>query len=502
MFLLARSMRYVAVVLFLSSACADTGSSETALDAGTDTANDTTSGAMDAATYATDIADTTEGALDDVAADSPPDVIADAAPDVVVDTAPDVVADTAPDVVPDVDSETGDSDAADGSVAEAPFHPFPQHVALPEGAIRPSRDQASLDADVRAFYDHWRDAYLVEAGEAEGHTLYRVSFGSTDPGRTVSEGQGYGMVITAMMAGYDPNAQTFFDGLWRFSRENPSGVDPRLMDWDWPSTTSGNDSAFDGDADIAFGLLLADAQWGSDGEIDYAAAASEVIAGILESTIGPASRLPMLGDWVDPDGSPRSQWTPRSSDFMPGHFRAYREATGDGAWDDVIGRIDGTIDYLQTTHTSTGLLPDFMVAEDMTGAHYAPADPGFLEGPHDGHYYYNAGRVPWRLTNDYLAHGGATRLTQIQRINTWIRATTGGDPMAIRAGYTMEGAPIGDYFTTFFAGPFGVAAMVDADNQAWLDAVYDAVRTRHENYFEDTVNLLCLITMSGNFWAP
>jgi hypothetical protein len=38
--------------------------------------------------------------------------------------------------------------------------------------------------------------------------------------------------------------------------------------------------------------------------------------------------------------------------------------------------------------------------------------------------------------------------------------------------------------------------------QEWLNAVYDAVYGRHENYYEDTVNLLCLLVMSGNFWSP
>ena len=48
------------------------------------------------------------------------------------------------------------------------------------------------------------------------------------------------------------------------------------MDWKVPQT-GGDDSAFDGDADIAYGLLLAHAQWGSDGSVNYAADASTVI---------------------------------------------------------------------------------------------------------------------------------------------------------------------------------------------------------------------------------
>ena len=56
------------------------------------------------------------------------------------------------------------------------------------------------------------------------------------------------------------------------------------MDWRVPGNGGGgDDSAFDGDCDMAYGLLLADAQWGSTGDIDYAAELTTVLAGILRS---------------------------------------------------------------------------------------------------------------------------------------------------------------------------------------------------------------------------
>ena len=44
--------------------------------------------------------------------------------------------------------------------------------------------------------------------------------------------------------------------------------------------------------------------------------------------------------------------------------------------------------------------------------------------------------------------------------------------------------------------------MIEAANQAWLNALYDSVRAQHEDYYEDSVALLCLLAMSGNFWDP
>lgn len=36
--------------------------------------------------------------------------------------------------------------------------------------------------------------------------------------------------------------------------------------------------------------------------------------------------------------------------------------------------------------------------------------------------------------------------------------------------------------------------------QQWLDKIYDTVRARHEGYYEDSLTLLSLLAMSGNFW--
>ncbi len=53
-----------------------------------------------------------------------------------------------------------------------------------------------------------------------GNQLYRVKFGksTSEAAQTVSERQGYGMLITVMMTGKDLTAQTTFDGLFRYAR--------------------------------------------------------------------------------------------------------------------------------------------------------------------------------------------------------------------------------------------------------------------------------------------
>ncbi len=391
------------------------------------------------------------------------------------------------------------------------LRPFPQHVPYTAGSLLPStRSQAMLDEDVRNAYDRWKANYVAAAAPgAGGVARYRIKFGLEADSPTVSEGQGYGMLIVALLAGHDPDARNVFDGLFRFSFDHRSLNDSRLTDF-WVNADEspddlGDDTAFDGDADIAYALLLADAQWGSEGDINYRAEAFTVLQGQLESVVGPTSRLPLLGDFVDPAGETINEYTPRSSDFMPGHFRAFARASGNGAWTQVTEATQAAITSIQANHSpATGLLPDFLVpvsAEDHT---LMPAPADFLEGPHDGHYSYNAGRDPWRIGTDWLINGSAESRAQVQNISTWAATSTGGDPQLVKPGYLLDGTPIppGDYFTSFFAAPLGVAAMCTPGQQAWLNALYDAVRVREEGYYEDSVTLLCMIVMTGNFWDP
>ncbi len=389
----------------------------------------------------------------------------------------------------------------------APNRPFPQHVDYAPGTLRPDhRTQSRQDDDVRALYYQWKGNYLVRVDTQSDKPVYRISYGKTNPARTVSEGQGYGMLIVTLMAGYDPEAQTILNGLFRFSRLHPSSVDNRLMAWEVPENPeTGVDAAFDGDADIAHALLLADNQWGSSGEINYRAEADTILTAIISSMIGPESHLPMLGDWVSREGTPYSQYTPRSSDFIPDHFRAWHRLTGDSRWQNVLSAVQSAISSIQERYSpTTGLLPDFMVPVSTSDHNLKPAPANFLEGSYDGEYEYNAGRDPWRIAIDGLLDNDATSLAQAGKIADWIAAASGKNPANIKAGYYLDGRvlPEHDYFTSFIAAPFAVAVMTRPGLQTFLNDLYDSIRTREEDYYEDSVAMLCMLVLTGNYWAP
>src|SRR5262249_26200057 len=90
----------------------------------------------------------------------------------------------------------------------------------PVGTIVPSGSPSSLDEATASFYREWKAKYLVQgcgAGRYYVQTAIEGSGGGQEGASiTVSEGHGYGMIITAMMAGHDPEAQRILDGLYLF----------------------------------------------------------------------------------------------------------------------------------------------------------------------------------------------------------------------------------------------------------------------------------------------
>jgi endo-1,4-beta-D-glucanase Y len=415
---------------------------------------------------------------------------------------------------PDGPIGSGDAAAPDGSpgpeagTADGPIgglgHPFGTHGGYyGTGVLFPSdHTPAELDDATASFYDGWKSRYLKPACQA-GQYLMKSS--PSTSAWTVSEAHGYGMVTTVVMAGHDPEARSIFDGLYAYYDGHRSTVDSNLMAWAQDSScqdVEGSDSATDGDLDIAYSLLLADAQWGSGGTIDYLAEGKRIIAAILASDVHPENSL-LIGDWAT-SGDAHYNGT-RPSDFMTDHFKVFQRMTGVARWNDVVDKTYAVVTYLQQNHSpSTGLLPDFAINAPTPTPQPAPS--GWLEGADDGNYSWNACRTPWRLAIDYLMSGEVRSQTAVRKMNAWIRTKTGDSPASIWDGYQLDGTTIGTGAQMAFMAPFGVSAMVEAasgTNQAWLNALWDAmVGQGPGEYYGDSLKLQAMIVMSGNWWAP
>ncbi len=382
--------------------------------------------------------------------------------------------------------------------SQQPRMPFPRHVAYARGSIKPSHlSQEKLDQLTLDFYGQWKRRY-VKAGCHPGE--YYVWFEGNK--QCVSEGQGYGMIIAALMAGADQTAKAIYDGLYRYYKAHP-GHNPYLMAWAQAKNCRDIDkgSATDGDMDIAYSLLLADRQWGSSGQINYLDEARKMIGTIARHEINPGTKSVLISDAVDDDS--KDFYDTRTSDFMPANFKAFASATLDPRWDKVTDENYKLFGYMQQTYSpDAGLVPDFILHINKTPV---PALPHYLESRYDGNYYYNACRVPWRIATDFLLTGDKRAKSIDDKINRWIRQTTKGDPDNISAGYTLAGNDLkGHYFEALsFIGPFAVSAMVDKKNQQWLNDVWDYLvdfKLKDYDYYDNTIKLLNMIVISGNYW--
>lgn len=388
-----------------------------------------------------------------------------------------------------------------GAAAREPARPFPYAADLTPGVIKPNNvSQADMNSKVRTYYARWKGRYLrTEGGE------YWVEY---QPGKTVSEAHGYGMVLAAYMAD-----KKIFDSMFRYFRAHPSKNAGHLMAWKQKLSNGtmvdveGQDSATDGDLDIAYGLLIADVQWGSGGAIEYKREALKVLSDVLSHEVNESTWTLKLGDWV---GSQDAKYT-RPSDFMTGHFLAFAKADLAHAkqWRRIHDKVVKLVnDQFEHGSAKTGLMPDFMV---KSGKRFVPVSGKYLESRHDGDFSYNACRTPWRLAMSYLLEGRDEMLPALRKQARWIERATGGDPSRIRAGYYVRNGTNGDPFVSYsdlpFTAPFAVSAMLGGKrSQDWLNALWRSITGADfgalNDYYGDSIRMQVMLTVSGNWWQP
>jgi len=388
--------------------------------------------------------------------------------------------------------------------AQPCLKPFPGHAGYFAGVITPNHiSSGEMDDSVRSFYFQWKKRYIRKSRCSDSYYVWSENSGRNH--ECVSEGQGYGMIIVALMAGADPLSHSTFDGLLKYYLEHPSKRSKALMSWA-QRIVCGHDeesSASDGDIDIAYSLLLADAQWSSRGNINYLLKAKSIIGAVMDQEINRKTYSVLESNSIESDS--RDYFDMRSSDFMPSEFRSFYKATNQKDWVRTIDSCYKLFSYIQQKYsTDAGLVPDFI--QDIN-KNPAPAKKRYLESKYDGIYNYNASRVPWRIATDFIISGDRRSKLFLEPINRWIRATTADNPDNISAGYTLDGDDLKSrhFEALSFISSFAVAAMTDAKNQAWLNKLWDYIilfKLKDFDYFDNSIKMLNLIILSHNYWAP
>lgn len=392
--------------------------------------------------------------------------------------------------------------------------PFPQHTVYDKNTIKPSsQSQADMDKFVCDFYHIWKRAYVRNncSDPQQFYILDDEDLEKDEAQRSicVSEGQGYGMLITVMMGGFDKDAKTVYDGMYKFYKAHHSKRSDYLMSWSILSgciTNTKNEnqsSATDGDFDIALSLLMAGEQWGNNGNIKYHDEALKMLDAILKYEINHRKNTVLLSD-ANINGDP-DYYDIRSSDFMPAHLKIFNKYLPDKMWLTVLNQMYGIVNQIQDTYSPrTGLVPDFIVFHD---GKYRPASSNYLESKYDGDFYFNACRLPLRVALDKLMNGDTKADKLLIQFNEWIQKTTDNTIEKISSGYHLNGQKIGKNNTIpSFVCPIAVSAMIGRDNREWLNDLWDFMTAefvfKEFNYYDNTIMMISILILTGNYWTP
>jgi endoglucanase len=360
-------------------------------------------------------------------------------------------------------------------------------------------NQNSKDTSLKNYYLSWKKKYIKEALPSKDKPQYIVDMFDFDnnkkqPYDTTSEAMGYGLIITALASRFDTNSKIYFDGLYKMLLRNKSTINSCLFSWTMighSEKTKRSDSAIDGDMDIAYGLVMANNLWGSKGVINYQKEAVDIINCIYDNEVNKENFKLMLGDWWH-DG-----WneTTRTSDFMGTHLKLFANITGNRSFLKIRKKFYNIAQNIQYKYSkTTGLLPDFVIKSNSR-----PAYKNTLESIYDGHYYYNAARIPLRFILDY-AHFNNKRPKEItNKIVNFVYKKSKGNIKNIKSGYYLNGKVIGDYFDSAFAAPIVAAATGQKRLQSFVNTGWDYLLKNKNNYYSDSLNMLSLFYLGGRW---
>ena len=366
--------------------------------------------------------------------------------------------------------------------------------ALGVGIYVTQRPTATIKVNkpmVAKHYRVWKGTYL----QGDSNAKFVVTNQDHDKKQTLSEAQGYGMLIAIMAARQGFGSQKTFDQLTQYYVDHQISKDNPLMAWRQQqvgkrmvSTTAEKTSATDGDLDIAYALILADEYWaqhGKPGRHDYGKLARRLLKAIAAREINPVTKLPRVGDWAK-EG--QSSELVRSSDLITAYFRKFARYTRDGTWTQVVQNSQTVLQKLSGKY-ETGLMADFVTVQGRN-LDVGSVLPKQVDSPYDHQYGFNACRVPWRVAYDYqLNHSRISYDVTAKMLKFFRHCQRPGTV------HDLSGNLLAQYDSAAFTAPVAYAAYVLNDQK--LSQRYAPeldMSLVKQGYYPATLHMVTLLT--------
>ena len=349
------------------------------------------------------------------------------------------------------------------------------------GAYGKSQDAANA-------YNYWKTTYVVSCGGGQSRVLF------DDGTSTVSEGIGYGMLLTAYAGD-----KTTFDALYAFYKANADANG--LMNWKIGGCTgaSGTMGATDADEDAAMALLVAAYQWPTaTAPYTYKTEANKLITAInkceIDTKTSPPNQ-PSNGDgWINCNSTSN---TCRNPSYMaPAYYKCFAASPDVTSaqsvpWLTVEAAAQTLV--LANVNANSGLVTNWSDQNGVENGCNGPANQ----------YGYDACRNPWRMAVDVAWYGDAWAQTICSNIAKECQAAGAANVTGVvgPAGPITGGTHDATFVSTFMAGCIGSTTTY----QATINSMYtETVNTTDTPplYFGNTLRTLALFLATGNFWNP
>jgi endo-1,4-beta-D-glucanase Y len=335
---------------------------------------------------------------------------------------------------------------------------------------------------VRAGYLHssQRAKPLVFSDNAMLHELWTVyKAQNLDPathrtldkqqgGITTSEGESYTMLRATWI-----DDKLTFDQNWLWTKNNLQRPD-KLFSWKYGplgngsygilSSVGGNNTASDGDSDIALSLLMAYSRWG---DRSYLEAAKEIIPHIWKAEVVDVNGKPVLVA-NDLERNNKDSVIVNPSYFAPYAYKTFAKVDPTHNWKALSDNSYTLLAELSKNplgaNSSDGLEPDWVQLDRATGKARAASVKTLKTD-----YSYDAMRTSWRLALDYQWFHDARDKTVLQQFSFLSDEWT--KHHALKATYARDGATVVDYESAAgYGGAIGYFSVVDP---ATAKQVYD-----------------------------
>ncbi|KRL97143.1 glycosyl hydrolase family 8 [Liquorilactobacillus satsumensis] len=295
------------------------------------------------------------------------------------------------------------------------------------------------------IYEQWRTAFLV----TNKNQAYIQTNNSQHKVTVLSEGQGYGLLLTVKAAKNGYASQPDFNRLFNYYLKNRD-EGTQLMSWKQviskKRTVKFKNNATDGDLYIAYSLLQAAKIWPQSAAL-YRKQANKLLSDILKYDYNTATGCLTVGNWAT--GSDKYSNLLRTSDTLPAQFDEFYRFTDDPTWLTIKKSMLQQLQRLSAQH-ATGLLPDFAWIKHDGKVVAAKAQSVSVKYRDDGYYSYNACRLPYNLAQSKDKHA---QLVLRKMMKFFMKQEY------ITGGYQLNGKKLNDYQSASFAAPILYAAM-------------------------------------------